>query len=114
MFLIEPAEKYKASFIEAMREVIQEGAQDPDLAERLKEVNKDFEVYRKGLQDQAEGKNLKPGRVPQTTYWFIDNNEYIGQARIRHRLNEALLINGGHIGYDIRPSKHGLGSWIWK
>jgi predicted acetyltransferase len=109
MFLSEPNEKYKQSFVEAMREMEKEGSQDLHLGERIEELDRDFETYRQGLQDQSEGKNLKSGYVAQTTYWLIDDGEYIGQVRIRHALTEALLREGGHIGYDIRPSKRKLG-----
>ena len=47
--------------------------------------------------------------MPQTTYWLIDNDEFIGRVSIRHTLTESLLKEGGHIGYDIRPSKRNMG-----
>ncbi len=53
--------------------------------------------------------NLPPGYVAQTTYWLIDTNEFIGRVSIRHMLTDYLLQEGGHIGYDIRPSKRKLG-----
>ncbi|MEZ0225375.1 MAG: GNAT family N-acetyltransferase [Alphaproteobacteria bacterium] len=43
-------------------------------------------------------------RVPQTTVWLVDNDTFIGDAKIRHRLNDRLLQSGGHIGYGVRPS----------
>ena len=46
---------------------------------------------------------------PATTYWLVDNGEYIGGVSIRHELNEHLKNIGGHIGYDIRPSKRQQG-----
>src|SRR3989344_8456793 len=36
-------------------------------------------------------------------------NQYIGRLSIRHKLNDHLLKIGGHIGYDIRPSKRSRG-----
>jgi predicted acetyltransferase len=44
-----------------------------------------------------------PGRVPQTTLWWVDGAEYLGRVGIRHRLTPALRERGGHIGYDVRP-----------
>jgi predicted acetyltransferase len=43
-------------------------------------------------------------RVPQTTLWLAEGNIFIGDAKIRHRLNDRLFQSGGHIGYGIRPS----------
>ena len=33
----------------------------------------------------------------------------LGAIQIRHRLNEALLKSGGHIGYGVRPSERRKG-----
>lgn len=44
------------------------------------------------------------GFVHHSTFWLIHNNEVIGVSNLRHYLNDKLLINGGHIGYGIRPS----------
>jgi predicted acetyltransferase len=44
------------------------------------------------------------GRVPATTLWWVDGDEYLGRLTIRHRLTPHLLNVGGHIGYDVRPS----------
>jgi predicted acetyltransferase len=42
--------------------------------------------------------------VPQTTFWLVDGDAYIGRLSLRHHLNDSLRLIGGHIGYDIRPS----------
>lgn len=53
---------------------------------------------------------LKPGYVPQTTFWVIDPaGEAVGMVRIRHYLNEQLKERGGHIGYYIRRDQRGKG-----
>ncbi len=65
----------------------------------------DFNLYLKEIQQSELGQNLKPGYVPQTTFWLISNNELIvGESRLRHNLTPMLEIEGGHIGYAIRPS----------
>jgi Predicted acetyltransferase len=53
--------------------------------------------------------NLSKGWVPYDIYWLIDDNKFIGIANIRHKLNDNLLKGGGHIGYEIIPSKRKLG-----
>ena len=60
--------------------------------------------------DYAEGRNLAEGHVPQSTFWGIDEDGQVaGMLRLRHRLNESLLVSGGHIGYYVRPSARGHG-----
>ncbi|HEX9131349.1 MAG TPA: GNAT family N-acetyltransferase [Ktedonobacteraceae bacterium] len=66
----------------------------------------DFSSFVQGLRDQKDRTKLKPGRVPSSDFWLIDNNEFIGRLSIRH---EFLLKMGGHIGYEIRPSKRKRG-----
>lgn len=44
-------------------------------------------------------------KVPQTTLWWVDGGEFIGRLAIRHSLTPALRKIGGHIGYDVRPSR---------
>ncbi|MBO1583043.1 GNAT family N-acetyltransferase [Bacillus sp. XF8] len=57
------------------------------------------------LLDAAEGKNLRNGWVPDSTFWLVtDNKKIVGAVNIRHRLTEHLFNAGGHIGYGIRPS----------
>ncbi len=42
--------------------------------------------------------------VPETVLWWAERREYLGRISIRHRLNDALMREGGNIGYDVRPS----------
>lgn len=60
-------------------------------------------------QKQAKGINLPKGWIPFTTYWLIDQNEFIGIVQIRHKLTPHLRKIGGLIGYTIRPSKRKQG-----
>jgi predicted acetyltransferase len=56
----------------------------------------------------------RPPRVPETFFWLVYGDLFIGRLSIRHRLNENLERFGGHIGYEIRPTerKKGYGSDI--
>lgn len=106
--LVLPSSQYKESFITAVKEYQKEGLlQYLDLD--IENLQKDFEEYTKGILVQAEGKNLPEGYVPMTRYWLVDNSEFIGRFDIRHELNSFLRKEGGHIGYDIRPSKRKQG-----
>ena len=47
--------------------------------------------------------------VPATHLWAVAEDELVGRISIRHELNDALRIEGGHIGYDTVPSFRGRG-----
>lgn len=111
MELITPNISYKKSFLEALAEYQIDRADDRlDLLALDSDVlSREFEPYVRKLHDESEGKQLPKGYVPQTTYWLVDGTEFIGRINIRHELTPFLLRIGGHIGYDIRPSKRKLG-----
>lgn len=68
---------------------------------------RDFAHYCENL----EVKNTEDGLVPDSTFFCLDEerNIVVGAVNIRHRLNEALLLNGGHIGDGVRPSERRKG-----
>ncbi len=113
MELLAPTTQYKDSFIEAVREhkvTDVNNLRVRDLVEiSIKELERDFEEYIAKFQEESRGENLPEGYVPCTTYWLIDKGEFIGRVSIRHQLTPHLLREGGHIGYDIRPSKRNKG-----
>jgi len=70
----------------------------------------DLPTFLQQCRDEEEGKNLPADKVPQSTFWVVnDHNQMIGMVRVRHRLNERLLQYGGNIGYYIRPAARGKG-----
>ncbi len=46
----------------------------------------------------------RPGFVPCTFLWMVEDGTYLGSLAIRHDLNDFLRREGGHIGYCVRPS----------
>ena len=68
-----------------------------------------FGDYLCGRVAMKLGRNLRPGRVPMTTFWLYDGHTPVAVSKLRHRLNESLRRVGGHIGYCVRPSKRGKG-----
>lgn len=110
MKLVLPDTKYKESFISFLDELVNDrDSRRIHFEDSTEYIRKNFEGYVKKELGRAEGKDLPPGYVPSTTYWLIDNDEFIGRVNIRHRLNDYLLRIGGHIGYFIRPSKRKKG-----
>ncbi len=105
-FLTAPSEKYRGSYLAALREFQAEGR---NLSPSFEEVTTDFQSFVQHLLDRADRSKLKPGRVPSTEFWLIEEGDYVGSLSLRHELNESLLDKGGHIGYKIRLSRRRQG-----
>jgi predicted acetyltransferase len=70
----------------------------------------DFPAYLKQIQNIDKGVNLPDGFVSITSYWLtLQGKVLIGNSRLRHILIPDLEIEGGHIGYAIRPTMRRLG-----
>lgn len=113
--LILPDGRVQLSFLTAMKEFQAEGRGDADANSMLgREIRMwggrwedpaAFAEYAAWLRaDVQEDASRPPGFVPATTMWWADGDEYLGRIAIRHRLTPSLLLLGGHIGYDVRPS----------
>ena len=59
------------------------------------------------MDDYSKGKNLPYGYVPGTTFWLIDDKEFVGTFVIRHYLTPKLEEQGGHIAANISPKYRG-------
>jgi len=103
--LIVPEEIYLPSYLEAY---------DEYAAHEVKHFAFDnprtCDVFQK-YDDYRQERNLRPDRVGADYYWLVNSEtrEFIGQISIRHRLNDALRLCGGHIGYGIRLSRWNQG-----
>lgn len=108
-----PGVQFKESYLSALREYVTEGR---ETEEHFKEVERNFGMFVEKERSKARGENLPEGYVSETRFWLLDNDEYIGDLHVRHRLNDHLMEIGGHIGYGIRPSKRkqGYGKLILK
>ena len=104
--LVRPSEKYRESFFEASREF---PLDEDTLVYEREHATRDFAGFVKSVESWAQGKLLPRGWVASSTYWLVDDGEYIGSTNIRHELTDWLLRYGGHIGYAIRPSKRRRG-----
>ena len=103
--LIVPEEIYLPSYLEAY---------DEYAAHAVKHFAFDnprtCDVFQK-YDDYRQERNLRPDRVGADYYWLVDDEQdyFIGEVAIRHRLNDALNLRGGHIGYVIRYNEWGKG-----
>lgn len=70
----------------------------------------DFPAYLRRLRRNALGLDLPYGFVPTTTFWMLrDGADIVGVSSLRHHLVPVLEIEGGHIGYAIRPGERRKG-----
>lgn len=113
MELVLPSAKYKDSFIEALRGF----RADHTFAHTdrwfdkvdLAWATEHFDEFVSQVRGYARGERLPEGFVPQTDYWLVEGEAFIGRVSIRHRLTPELERLHGHVGYEIRPSKRGKG-----
>ena len=102
---IAPEGRYLASYMEAFDEFQNMGVSTYGLTDaRSCDIFEKFDNYR-------NERNLRPDRVGSHYYWLVDDEKacFIGEVSIRHRLNDALRLCGGHIGYYVRCGEWGKG-----
>ncbi|MGH8634248.1 MAG: GNAT family N-acetyltransferase [Burkholderiales bacterium] len=111
--LIAPRKELEPSYRSLIEEITSRG-------ERLVPFTLGFEYEKfddllKELDDNSKGIGLPKGFVAHSSFWLVrDKSEIVGVSNLRHELTPALRIEGGHIGYGIRPSlrRKGFGSQI--
>ncbi len=108
--LVKPSIKYKKQYIEMMQEWELSGEKIIPYSIRIADYN-NFETMIEHFEKESNGIDLKPNQVPATTLWAYDDkkDKIVGAVNIRHKLNESLLKNGGHIGDGVRPSERRKG-----
>ena len=117
MRLERPDVRFKTSFIAAVQEfqASQTGGSDI-LRLNLSNLENDFSSYVQGELRLDDPAHLEPGKVLQSEFWLVNDLEFFGRIALRHELNDFLKGFGGHIGYEIRPSRQrqGLGTFMLK
>lgn len=109
--LEKPSEKFLKSALDGVKEY-----QAFPAPFQIDSINKMIETlpnapdkYLTRLNEEELGINILPTHVKQTTFWLIKDNTYIGTYALRHELTPLLLQSGGHVAYQIRPSKQHQG-----
>jgi predicted acetyltransferase len=97
MRLVLPSMQWRSAFLEMAGDF--EAAGEPRYALALQ----DFHAYLRKVE-AARRTALEVGWVPSTEFWLEDRARIVGCARLRFELTPELEAEGGHIGYDIRPS----------
>jgi predicted acetyltransferase len=70
-----------------------------------------FEQWLSEVRRYEDGVDIGDDKVPATQYLAIrvSDDRLVGILNLRHRFNDALLIEGGHIGYSVRASERRKG-----
>jgi predicted acetyltransferase len=111
--LVRPSPRYARSYVAALREGFRRGDQDLVTERSIRQIEADFAGYIDGITDQKGSIRLPTGqivpKVPFSLHWLVEDDEFIGEAQVRYRLNQHLIREGGHVGYGIRPSRRRQG-----
>jgi predicted acetyltransferase len=123
--LATPSREAHVSFLEALAECHAEGRHlehpaallsDPDEFARYVAALRagverpgEPDFYLAELRGEAPPEPWPDGYAPQSVYWWLDGDEYLGRLSIRHRLTPHLLKEGGNIGFEVRPSARRMG-----
>ena len=104
--LVPPTERCRESSLRGLREFRHEGLPwwvggDLDAAEQ------DFAAF--VARKLADSSRRTETLLPKTHLWAVTEEEFVGRISIRHELNDAFRVEGGHIGYDTVPSFRGRG-----
>lgn len=104
--LVRLEERYKRQLFDMLDEWYGTGEKIVPYAIRKTDYH-DFEEYCNSLEVKDDRSDL----VPDSTFFCLDveRDIFVGAVNIRHRLNESLLLNGGHIGDGVRPSERRKG-----
>ncbi len=105
-FLAEPSVQYKDSYLAAVRELQGDGKR---LDDNIRFLSENFAAFVHRSLQQKERSQLVQGRVPNADFWLIENGEFVGRLNLRYELDSDLLKFGGHIGYEVRPSRRKQG-----
>jgi len=103
--LVEPSLALKEPCLDAVREFHAAGEYTVD-AEQLGATFEELIARLAAAKDPA---NTPPGELPYEDFWLMDGEEWIGKLTLRTTINAKYLHAGGHIGYEIRPSKRRQG-----
>ncbi len=103
--LVAPDIAYRDSFFAALAEFEAEGL--PWWANVRAAAEGDFAGF--VAAKLAEARPADAHQIPKTHLWAIRDACFVGRIAIHHRIDDALRLAGGHIGYDTVPSCRGRG-----
>ena len=104
--LCKPLIEYRSAFYKMAYDYMNSSDLDKRYYKIIEKKQFEFSKYIKMLNNHSRGINLPEGLTPYDTFWMMedDRRSIYAVSRLRHRLNEISLKEGGHIGYDVPPS----------
>ena len=103
LVLVDPSESFRDSYRSLVQEFMDRG--EPLVPFCLAFPNDDFAAFLSTLAACARGEGVPTEFAPHSTYWLVrDGREVVGVSNVRHMLTDRLRLEGGHIGYGVRPS----------
>lgn len=113
LVLVKPTVAHKQQAQEMIEEAKRYDANNPDIWAGYSSMQEyeNYEDWLQKLENDLDFDNIKPGRVPASTYFLLRkiDNKILGIINIRYYLNEYLENYGGHIGYSIRATERKKG-----
>jgi len=108
MRLVTPSTQWQSAFLEMARECKAAGDHRYALAVA------DFNAYLRRVETGRRGEGLPEGWVPGAEFWLEHDGTIVGCVRLRLGLTPDLEDEGGHVGYDVRPSarRRGYGTTL--
>ncbi len=108
--LVFPTPEYKTQVEEYLQEFFDNGEYEIAGDGGLDRI-KNFEEWLLKVQKDLSEESIEDNRIPATLYLTVrkSDNRVVGNLQIRHKLNEKLLQDGGHIGDSVRPSERRKG-----
>jgi predicted acetyltransferase len=103
--VVPPTESCRESFLRGLREFRREGL--PWWTGGDLETEQDFAAF--VARQLADSNRRAEAFVRKTHLWAVAEEQFVGRISIHHDLNDALRVEGGHIGYDTVPSFRGRG-----
>jgi len=105
--LIGPTETLRDAYLQLVEEFFTAGERHRDGDDE--DVRRDFAAFIRRLRDHEKGIGAEEGYVSQSVFWLVRGGRVLGTSRLRHGLTAKLEVEGGHIGYSVRPSERGKG-----
>ena len=106
MQLMFPAPEHKQAALDYRQEHIDHGETHLHGSSGFHQAG-DYDAWLAGvIRGQT---SVPPGYVTGSVYFAFVDGRIVGTIAVRDELNDALLKNGGHIGYGVRPSERRKG-----
>lgn len=107
--LVLPNKKYLSTYQNYLRDFIKHGQEDETVQYEKQLISSKKSKFLTWLLWDRTGKNLEKGRVQETIYWAVVDDQVVGRISFRHKLTKQLCKHGGNIGYAVAPKKQGKG-----